>query len=183
MKHDWVVHVDADEWLHSTTDKPLLYELERVNQEGYNCIDFDELVFTPIKDEDFCVPDYHKLMRRYYFYQRKESLLLRAWKRADRLENASSGGHSLAGGSVNPYPNNFIMRHYVCLSEAQFIEKYQNRIFAADEVQTGWHSDRERIKKGYNWLNTEEGLLSLATWDSREFDLSDPRTKHFWEKG
>ena len=50
LNTDWVVHLDADEVMHSYREGEGLGEaLSRLDAEGWNVVDFDEFVFLPIK--------------------------------------------------------------------------------------------------------------------------------------
>ena len=49
LDHDWLIHVDADEWLQSPNEgETLLDGIKRVSAQGYNAINFDEFVFLPV---------------------------------------------------------------------------------------------------------------------------------------
>ena len=50
LNSDWVVHVDADEIMHSYREGEGLREaLSRLDAEGWNVVNFDEFVFLPIE--------------------------------------------------------------------------------------------------------------------------------------
>src|SRR5581483_12245509 len=69
LTDDWIVHVDADEWLTSYSPGETLFEgIQRVDRAGYNCIHFNEFVFLPAAD-DSTVSGNRRMHTRYYFYQ------------------------------------------------------------------------------------------------------------------
>jgi glycosyltransferase involved in cell wall biosynthesis len=79
VSHDWIVHVDADEWLSSRRPgQSLLAGIAMADESDANCVNFDEFVFTPTGEENFLVEDYHKKMIGYYFFQPYYPRLLRA---------------------------------------------------------------------------------------------------------
>jgi len=181
IDHDWIVHVDADEWLMGPyAGQTLLAGFEQAEQAGYNCVHFNEFVFVPRPGEDLYVEDYRRLSTRYYFYQPCYPFLIRAWRNKDGLENSEHAGHILSGDQ-RLSPVDFHMRHYIFLSEAHARRKYIGRRFSQSEVAKGWHCDRI--------LATEENLLfpedarmhSLAHWTSRALETSNPLKRHFWE--
>ena len=97
LNSDWVVHVDADEILHSYREGEGLREaLSRLDAEGWNVVNFDEFVFLPIER------DYEQEMwgrqpiSYYYFFQPSSPRLMRAWKRDGGFSSAAFGGHLLA---------------------------------------------------------------------------------------
>ena len=56
LETDWVIHIDADEIMHSYREgETLRASIERVNSAGYNAIDFNEFVFLPV--DFFYVPN------------------------------------------------------------------------------------------------------------------------------
>ena len=70
IDHDWVLHVDGDEWLCSPLPGVTLSEaIQQVDSEGYNCINFDEMVFAPWPNENFTDGAYTRSMTTYYFFE------------------------------------------------------------------------------------------------------------------
>ncbi len=88
MPHDWILHVDADEWLSSPNpDQSLIQGLAAADETGANCINFDEFVFAPPRGENTTVDDYHRHLLTYYFFQPVYPRLLRAWRKDAGLDN------------------------------------------------------------------------------------------------
>jgi glycosyltransferase involved in cell wall biosynthesis len=182
LSHDWVLHVDADEWLCPAEPGIALADaIARVDQAGFNCVNFDEVVFVPWPNEDFAGTDYVRAMTTYYYFAPRQPRLVRAWRRDIGGDNTGSGGHLLEADHVNIHPQNFILRHYIALSQAHASRKYVGRRFDEAELETGWHSNRAAIKHGDLALRPSSYLRKLDHWDSVNFDLSAPAKTHFWE--
>ena len=48
LRHDWIIYTDADEWLQSPVEGETLLEgLDRITENGFNVINFEEFVFLP----------------------------------------------------------------------------------------------------------------------------------------
>jgi len=180
--HDWILHCDADEWLvNPTANKSLIEGMTAADKAGFNCINFHELVFIPLPGEDFETIDYAQHMGTYYFFQPSYPRLNRAWRRDIGLDNSASGGHLLSGERVKLYPTNFILRHYIALSEKHARRKYIGRNFSNADVCKGWHGNRLNIDEGNLSFKLSPYLRHLPTPSTQEFDLSCPVTQHFWE--
>jgi glycosyltransferase involved in cell wall biosynthesis len=179
IDHDWVLHIDADEWLCSTeAGEPLSDAIARVAADGYNCINFDEMVFAPWPHEDFAGRDYTHEMTTYYFFQRSPRRLMRAWQRD--IDPKMSSGHKIASKDLRLYPQNFILRHYIALSHAHAVQKYVGRQFDPAELARGWHRNRASVTSNNFMLKPSPFLRRLDSWDSNCFDKSMPTSEHFW---
>jgi hypothetical protein len=181
LDHDWIVHVDADEWLSAPeTGQTLLAGLQIADTAGYNSVHFNEYVFLPRRGEDVSGVDYRRLLTRYYFHQPRYPFLLRAWKNHAGLDNRAHGGHLLSS-HARWFPRDFPLRHYIFLSEAGAERKYLTRRFDEDELARGWHDDRVRATKENLRFPDDDRMHRLPDWTSKEFDASHPHKKHFWE--
>lgn len=181
-KHDWILHVDADEWLQSRTPgQRLLKGLAEAEAAGANCVNFDEFVFVPLPGEDFTGTNYTQQMRHYYFFQPKYPRLMRAWKRTDNLSSLSTGGHELKGSKVRKFKTDFILRHYIALSEAHAAQKYVGRSFADEDRQRGWHGNRLGLTQAQLCIRSMDPIRQLPEPGSRDFDRSNPQKLHFWD--
>src|SRR5258708_5594185 len=66
---DWVIHVDADEWLQAPFDADdLRVAIEQADTHGYNCLNFEEFVFVPRGNGDYENAEHRQQMRDYYFF-------------------------------------------------------------------------------------------------------------------
>jgi glycosyltransferase involved in cell wall biosynthesis len=185
LTHDWVLHLDVDEWLCPPTPEQSLHDaIAQVDAAGYDCINFDEMVFAAWPGEEFRGHDYSRLMTTYYFFEPHKQRLMRAWKRSKSFSNINFGGHML-DGSPNISPQSFILRHYIALSGDAVFEKYATRVFDPAEVEIGWHHSekiqRIGIRREQCDLKPSPFLKRLPSWDSSLFDKSRPATQHFWQ--
>jgi glycosyltransferase involved in cell wall biosynthesis len=182
VPHDWIVHIDADEWLSSPqTGQSLVEGIAWADGTGANCINFDEFVFIPTHEQNFGGDHYHRKMLGYYFFQPTYPRLLRAWKRSAGLNNERSGGHSLSGLDVRRFEHDFILRHYIVLGEEQAKSKYVERRFSAEDRAKGWHGNRVNITEDNLILPPAANLTWLPEWESKAFAKEPIRTRHFWE--
>ena len=182
--HDWVVHADADEWLCSPIEgQSLLEGLAAADASGYNCVNFHEIVFVPLPNEDFHAEDYASRMSNYYFFQPSYPRLNRAWKRRAAFDNSRSGGHLVAGEGLNRLPLDFILRHYIVLSEAQARSKYLGRRYSEEDLAKGWHHNRVNLAHDNFKVKSIPALRRLEGDPSQHhvFDLSAPVKTHFWQ--
>lgn len=182
---DWIIHADADEWHCSPWNGMTMLEaIERVDAEGFNCIQFDEMTFVPWPDEDFYHPNYHREMLWYYAFEPFTPHLMRAWRRTIEPNNVGSGGHMLtASVPLSPHPTHFTLRHYIVLSFNHACRKYIGRPYDPQELAIGWHGDRAQRKPDEFRLRPSRHLRKLPRWDSQEFDRSSVVRKFFWEWG
>ena len=181
LNHDWLMHVDADEWhMAPSADLSLVEAIAQVDRDGYNCINFNEFVFVPGPGEDLTDCDYRRTSTRYYFFRPRYPFAVRAWKHDGTLDNRRNAGHEI-DGDARLYPIDFHMRHYIFLSEHHAREKYLTRRFAQEEIERGWHGDKLRASSE-NLVFTEDARIrTLSHWTSRDFDISEPHWQHFWE--
>jgi glycosyltransferase involved in cell wall biosynthesis len=179
---DWVIHADADEWLHSPrSGESLLEGIQRTAELGFDVINFEEFVFLPARHVTDVPRDYPREMRRYYFFAPQPVRLMRAWDRRRQFSNIAHGGHLLEGPDLRLSPEAFVLRHYIVLSQAQAIEKYRDRVFSRQDLAKGWHGNRLDLTEEKLRLPDPAALMELATWDSRELDRSVPHATHYWE--
>lgn len=182
LTHDWVIHADADEWMHTQVQGELLIDgIARLDRAGFNAINFEEFVFLPDPGAEGEPEDCASEMLAYYFFAPFENRLMRAWRRVAGLDNVESGGHLLAGDSFRMAPENFVLRHYIVLSQRQAITKYAQRVFSSGDLQRGWHGNRLGLDAERLRLPAQVSLKRLAAWNSTELDRSDPRATHFWD--
>lgn len=181
LDHDWVIHADADEWMHTRIPgETLLDGIQRFNKD-YNAINFEEFVFLPPPDAIADPADCKHDLLDYYFFAPSANRLMRAWKRSARLSNVDSGGHLLVGDEIRLAPENFVLRHYIVLSQAQAIAKYSQRVFSPGDIERGWHGNRLGLVPERLRLPRSEMLQRLPAWNSVELDRSQPKTRHFWD--
>ena len=182
-KHDWIIHADADEWLCSPVPgQSLLQGIRDADAAGYNCMNFLEMVFVPLDGQDYFAPDYARRMQDYYFFQPKYPRLIRSWRRDSGMNNLETGGHRLRGEDQRRFPVDFILRHYIVLSESHARRKYGGRTFSDEDLASGWHRNRRNIGADRLRVKPHSALRRLGDPSQHHlFDLTAPTKLHFWE--
>ena len=143
LTDDWVIHIDADEIFESPNEGESLREMiERLDKEGFDVIDCDEFVFSPI-DDAFEPQDFINEMRHYYHFNPLGRTLHRAQRRANGpLSWSATGGHGLPLDGRKLAPERIRLRHYIGLSFDHLRSQYLGRVFSSEELQRGWHHNR-----------------------------------------
>ncbi len=184
---DWYIHHDSDEIRQPPPQWATLREgIESVDAAGYNAVNFDEFIFIPKeRGEDYSQDDYVDNMRHYFYFRPRGNFRVNAWKN-DRqiIDLVSSGGHEVKFSDRRVYPENFLLRHYICLSYAHAEYKYfKDHIYSKDEVEKrGWHVNRVKALETGLQLPYISKLKFLSPDDA--FDRSDPQTRNLvFERG
>jgi glycosyltransferase involved in cell wall biosynthesis len=178
---DWFIHHDADEIREAPKGFGTLVDgIKKVDVEGYNAINSDELVFVPTSEnESFEGRDYVDRMQYYYYFKPKELHRVNIWKNTGvPIDLASSGGHSVNFPGRQTYPKNFILRHYLMLSKRHAMEKYGKRKYSSEGLKKGWHRKRAELKVENIKLPNKKILKKVP--GNKEWDLSDPWKEHFF---
>jgi glycosyltransferase involved in cell wall biosynthesis len=180
---DWVIHVDADEIMHSYREGETLNDaLTRVAAGGWNATNFDEFVFLPI-EHDYVV-DAHapQALEHYYFFEPRSPRLMRAWQKSAGLTMIGHGGHLLSGPDLRLADERFALRHYLFRDQAHAFEKYPVRSFAPDELERGWHRARAGHPAHAFVFPPAAALKRIVPPNARALDRSEPWTQHFWQR-
>lgn len=181
-RHDWHVHVDADEWPRATEDVPLADFLQRSVARQHSVVNFQEFVFVPPWGVDMWAQDFRRMATRYYLFAPRPRRLMRAWRNGTLSSNVDEAGHTFSGlDSSAIHPVDQILRHYVGLSWSHAISRRANRVYAEGDLAQGWHSNRLDMR-------TEPRLdasvfRTAEPWDTRQLDSTAPSRFHFWEAG
>ena len=178
LKHDWIMHVDADEIHHASSDNISLVDVaRRADKGGYNAINFEEFVFLPQLGQDTS----HLETLRYYYFAPLFHRLVRLYRRGQGLDNRAGAGHRVNGNPII-YPQNQVLRHYIALDQSHLIKKYLGRVFDETELRKGWHRNRVGLTEEMLSLRRfEDDMFDyLPTRDSRAFLRNRPRNRHFW---
>ena len=182
LNTDWVVHLDADEVMHSYREEETLNEaLFRLDANGWNVINFDEFVFLPIEHDYVAEAPGHQPMSHYYFYQPFAPRLMRAWKKVSGFSLTEHGGHLLTGSDIRLARERLALRHYIVRSQEHAFEKYLKRVFAANDLERGWHQARLNQKMDSFRLPSSAVLRKLPTVGHRNLDRTDPWKVHYWK--
>lgn len=178
---DWFIHHDADEIREAPSPWRTLAEgIAAVDEEGYNAIDFAEVVFTPTgPNESFEGRDYVAEMRHYYHFAPRPEHRVNAWKNLGApVDLTSSGGHRVTFSGRRLFPRPFILRHYVFLSLAHLRRKYGERTFDPAELARGWHGQRAAFRP--EWVRFPPREFFHLLDSDGHFDLSRPQSRHFF---
>ncbi len=183
LKHDWVVHHDADEIMeHRKPGLTLRAAIEEAHAARYNVLNFDDFTFLPEPGSDYQGNNYYTDMLQYYFFRVPDRHLNRAWKRSAQLDHFQSAGHKLAGDQISISPVNQIIRHYIVLSHEHAKTKYLNRKFDPADLTLGWHGNRLHFtEKNLAPPLRSRLIFRLKHYDSRNFRRDRPTSKHYWE--
>ena len=179
---DWVIHLDADEIMHSCRPgESLRQAIQRIDGEGYNAIEFHEFVFLPIEDPYVLNAAGPQPSRSYYFFMPYYPRLMRAWKKTPDISMVSHGGHILSGRGIKLCPEPLALRHYIVRDQAHAYAKYTERRFAASDIARGWHHNRIEQPVSQFLFPPADRLCWLERADSRIFDTSQPKKEHYWQ--
>jgi glycosyltransferase involved in cell wall biosynthesis len=183
LRHDWIIHQDADELLESAVEGESLTGLAaRADSTGVDVVDFDEFVFLPKDPAGYAGGDYRRDGSNYYFHQPRPFRLNRMFRRASFLSFGDSGGHNAAFRPDPVVEAAHSLRHYIVLDQAHAQSKYAERRFSPAGVARGWHGNRLNIPVSAMDLSRAiAGTARLDHPESRGFDRSNPKSKHFWE--
>ena len=181
---DWVIHLDADEMMHSNNDNETLHQsITRLAAEGYNVINFDEFVFLPVDRDYPSGVDGYPPLHFYYFFEPQPQRLMRAWLKADNFSPIQGGGHTLNGAPARIAPESLALRHYMVQSQAHALTKYMHRRFASSELADGWHRQRANQPESAFLFPPPERLKHLNDPASHRLDRTDPWKVHYWRPG
>jgi glycosyltransferase involved in cell wall biosynthesis len=176
---DWFLHLDPDEIALPPPGRATLRDaFAAVDAAGYNAVDFAEFTFVPTREApDHDHADFRRTMIWYYPFAAAPLHRLCAWKRQpERVDLASSGGHTVAFPGRRASPQRFRLRHYLFLSREHMRTKFERRRYDAEEVRQGWHSWRPSLRVDALPLPSQRELRVARTDD--ELDPSSPRTEH-----
>lgn len=166
MDSDWFLHLDADEIPEAPRrGERFLDALHEIHATGATLIDFDEFVFAPTTYvESHEGGDYVATMHRYFYHERLQVPLFRAWRKASDVDLALSGGHSPNFEGRVIAPKKFVLRHYIALSMEHLVAKYRlQRVYAEAEVAGGWHGWRAELDRSHLKLPPERDLHDVRT--------------------
>jgi glycosyltransferase involved in cell wall biosynthesis len=180
---DWFIHLDADERrLPPPGRGSLAEELERVDREGANAVNFMEFTFVPTREKpDHDHPNFEQTLRTYYPFLPVPTHRLTAWKAGSPVELAWSGGHRVRFPGLRMWPEAFPMRHYLFLSLGHAVEKYVERSYAQHEVDAGWHGWRAAVTADDVALLPSRAEMRVSHVDS-DLDATEPREQHLVER-
>ncbi|HEX6688957.1 MAG TPA: glycosyltransferase [Solirubrobacterales bacterium] len=176
---DWFIHLDPDEIrLPPSRGQTLERALATVDGAGFNAVNFNEFTFLPTREApDHDHGDFQRTLRTYYPFAPRSNHQLKAWKANPSAEIAWSGGHEVRFERLRMYPESFPMKHYLFLSVPHAIEKYVQKRYDPEEVESGWHGWRSEISASDIRLPRRAELR--IEQPGEELDSTEPHTKHY----
>lgn len=182
-RHDWRLHVDADEWLRANDDVTFAEFLTRGVHPRHMIVNFREFVFLPPLGVDMWAQDFRRLATSYYFFAPRPLRLMRAWRRQWPGDLVAGAGHRFNDAPPELiHPADQTLRHYIGLSWSHAIGKRANRSFSEEELARGWHGNRRDLRHAQP-VTASPHLRRADPWDARTLDASAPSQDHFWEAG
>jgi glycosyltransferase involved in cell wall biosynthesis len=177
---DWFIHYDTDEIREAPHPyKNLKEAINSVDEQGYNAINFDEFVFLPTSEnESFEGTNYIETMKYYYFFEPFKNRHIKAWKNfGQSVSIVNSAGHNIYFEGIKVFPINFILRHYIVLSQEHAIKKYylQRKYSEVEVKERKWHGSRVTFTPEKLHF-PDKKLLKIV--QENEWDKTDIWTKH-----
>jgi glycosyltransferase involved in cell wall biosynthesis len=184
LSADWFIHYDADEFRTSNIpDETLAQAITRIDQLGYNAINFQEFTFIPTREH----PQHHAesfvtSMKWYYPFLPSPLHRLNAWKAGVcSLDLESNAGHRISFDGMRIYPESLWLRHYLYINRDQFTAKYSNRKHRQCEIERGWHGWREKAGESLFFCPPESAMRMFDLNKPWLMDSRDPLARHMLE--
>ena len=180
---DRVVHLDADEVMHSDCEgETLNAALARLDAGGWNAANFDEFVFLPIEHDYVQEAPGDQPIAHYYFFRSPGAAPDAGLEESERLFLESEhGGHLLTGPDLRLAPEHLALRHYMVRSQEHAFVKYTTRVFAADDLERGWHQARLNQEADTFRFPPAAVLRRLPDVGQRSLDRTEPWNVHYWK--
>jgi glycosyltransferase involved in cell wall biosynthesis len=169
---DWIVHVDADEFLEPSMQNMTLAEaLEEVDDQGYNLIQFNcfEFLLTE-QDHQSSEPNVRKRLK---FYTWTGDFYFLAWKHYVGIDLTTTGGHKpIFPREIKKrvFPTKFILRHYRFRSSEHGLRKvFKERLprYAPEEHRIGWHIHYDNFKPDQSYFIINSAKLNRYDEDGK----------------
>jgi hypothetical protein len=162
LMYDWFIFVDADEIRYSPwPGYSLLEGVERVNNEGYNLINFKLFNFR-VNEKTVSAKEFENSLTHYSKPEENTSIQIKAWKKTEIINITQYGGHIASVPNPKLYPVKFIHKHYPIRSIEHGFKKLRNErlnIYSEEEKNKGWHLHYSDVNfetlKGIIWKESE----------------------------
>lgn len=169
---DWIIHHDADEIRESPWSGVSLRDaISRIDQLGYNAIDFTVIDFRFLETCTNVEPPYQQTLRYFEFGRRPGHFLqIKAWKNQTKVDLASRGGHEAIFNNRRVFPLKFLLKHYPLRNAAQARKKiFDDRLprFSKEKEARGWHHQYDKFK-GRSEINGWS-IDQLSEWRPNQF--------------
>jgi hypothetical protein len=163
---DWCMLNDADEIRRTNREGERLLEgFQRVQQQGYNTINFQVYHFKPTDDNYQGNPEWHF---QYYSLDSGDchAPQLKAWRNTHQYVNLSQyGGHTVKFPGMSIFPEKFILKHYPLRTSEQAARKVlRERLPRYDpcELEKRWHVQYQGYQGKTDWIERPE---ELSLWE------------------
>lgn len=139
---DWVIFSGADEFPESGSNSNLKEAISKVDEEGYNLIQFNCFNFFMTDDDHLSEKS---IQTRLSYYSIYHDFIYRAWKVYPGIFPEVFGGHLPVfppDYRYNIFPQKFVIRHYPLRNKEQAEKRIQSRVKRNEntaETKTGWH--------------------------------------------
>lgn len=159
LDYDWFIHYDADEIRISPFKNITLSEMIAfVDNLGYNAINTTVIDFrlTNKEEEIFNKNVYFEIGRKPTHFMQ-----IKAWKKCEDVELASTGGHIAKFENQKVYPLKIINKHYPLRSIEQAEKKiFKDRLprFEKERKEKGWHNHYDKMAETKDFIYEEENL-------------------------
>jgi predicted nucleic acid-binding Zn-ribbon protein len=162
----WFIHSDADELRESPwRDCTLREAILRVDELGYNAIDFAVFNFWPTHDRFRRGDDLRKAFPLYEPGAAFDRVQVKGWKRTgSSVDLASTGGHQAQFPGRKVFPIRFILRHYPIRGQAHGERKvfHERRPrYPAEERARNWHQQYDGLTEGQTLLRDPAALVAF----------------------
>ena len=169
---DWFIHHDADEFRESIWEGLSLSDaIRRVDELGYNAIDFEVFNFWPTDDTFVSGADPRGVLRYYGQHGPWDKLQVKCWKKTTTPPDlASSGGHDVMFPGRRVFPLRFLLRHYPLRSQAHAERKVfaeRRSRFVAHERAKGWHLQYDAFGDDMQFVQNPDTLTEYDGVEAR----------------
>ena len=175
--------VPADYWNYTQTNYGAVVAADAnayFDDRGFDAATFDEFVFLPVEGPLEDGLRGWPSCRHYYFFEPRRFRQYRLWKTGLGFSMANRAGSRLGGRKLRLAPESLVLRHYIFRSQAHAREKLVARRFAAEELERGWHGDRNGFGAEAFTFPPASALKMLSSPDSFVFERTDPWKDHYW---
>lgn len=162
INYDWYLHVDADEIRYSPwLGYSLKDGIERVNNEGFNLINFKLFNFRTTETYLYN-SSFEESMIYYSDVDVHSDIQIKCWKNNSEINLTNYGGHILSRPNGLLYPVKFVHKHYPVRGVEHGIKKIgkdRRNIFSKEEKEKGWHKHYDEVNfddlSGILWRNSD----------------------------
>jgi len=143
----------------------------KVDQLGYNAIDFTVVEFHPTNENFEPGSDFERTFLYWEFSRKPGNFVqIKAWKNCGvPVLLSESGGHEAVFEGRRVYPYKFLLKHYPIRGQSHGEKKVfreRKARYFVDELVAGWHTHYNSVRKKYCFLRDPS---ELQFWDESSF--------------